>query len=85
MFELEGHGDLHPILEAMAKENRWAEMGALIDDDLIDAIAVVGAPEEIAVKLQARLDGISKSVSLVNNRAPDPAHFAGVVTALRNA
>ncbi len=84
VFALEGYGDLHPILKAMAKENRWNEMGALIDDDLIDAIAVVGAPDEIAAKLQTRLGGISRSVSLVNNRAPDPAHFGSVVTALRN-
>ena len=84
VFELEGYGDLHPTLKRMAKENRWSEMGALIDDDLIDAIAVVGEPEEIAAKLRTRLAGISRSVSLVNNRAPDPAHFERVVTALRN-
>ena len=85
VFELGGYGDLHPILKAMAKENRWSEMSPLIDDDLIDAIAVVGPPDEIAAKLQTRLHGISRSVSLVNNRAPDPMHFAPVVTALRNA
>ena len=85
VFELEGYGDLHPILKAMAKENRWSEMSPLIDDDLIDAIAVVGPPDEIAAKLQTRLHGISRSVSLVNNRALDPMHFAPVVTALRNA
>ena len=50
VFELEGYGDLHPILKAMAKENRWSEMSPLIDDDLIDAIAVVGPPDEIAAK-----------------------------------
>ncbi|MEO6469811.1 MAG: LLM class flavin-dependent oxidoreductase, partial [Acidimicrobiia bacterium] len=84
VFELEGYGDVHPTLKKMAKENRWSEMGALIDDDLIDAIAVVGEPQEIAEKLRTRLEGISRSVSLVNNRAPDPAHFESVVTALRN-
>lgn len=63
----------------MARENRWAEMSELIPDDLIDAIAVVGEPHEIAPILAARLAGISRSVSLVNNRAPDPGHFAEVV------
>ena len=37
-------------MKAMAKENRWSEMSPLIDDDLIDAIAVVGPPDEIAAK-----------------------------------
>jgi hypothetical protein len=37
----------------------------------------------VARKIRARLDGISDHVSLVNNRAPDPGHFAEVVAALR--
>ena len=82
VFELEGYGDLHPILKRMAREGRWSEMATLIDDDLINAIAVVGEPHEIAPKIRARLDGVSKSVSLVNNRAPDSHHFAEVVADL---
>ncbi len=82
VFELEGYGHLHPALKAMAREGRWPEMAALIDDDLIDAIAVVGEPQAVAAKLRLRLADISRSVSLVNNRAPDPAHFAAVVGAL---
>jgi probable F420-dependent oxidoreductase len=82
VFELHGYGDLHPELKRMARDNRWPEMGALIDDELIETIAVVGEPHEIAPKIRARLDGISDSVSLVNNRAPDPGHFAEVVDAL---
>ena len=82
VFELHGYGDLHPELRRLARDGRWGEMGALIDDDLIETIAVVGEPHEIAPKLRARLDGISDSVSLVNNRAPDPEHLAEVVADL---
>ena len=45
---------------------------------------MVGEPHEIAPRIRARLDGISDRVSLVNNRAPDPQHFAEVVAALHN-
>lgn len=83
VFELHGYADLHPELQALARQDRWAEMAALVDDDLIETIAVVGEPHEIAPKVRARLDGISGSVSLVNNRAPDPGHFAEVVADLR--
>jgi probable F420-dependent oxidoreductase len=83
VFELHGYGDLHPTLKSMAADGRWAEMGQLIDDDLISTIAVVGEPHEIAPAIRERLDGISDSVSLVNNRAPDPDHFAEVVEGLK--
>lgn len=84
VFELHGYGDLHPELKALARQDRWKEMAALIDDDLIETIAVVGEPDQVAAKIRDRLDGISDSVSLVNNRAPDPRHFAEVVAALHH-
>ena len=82
VFELHGYGELHPELRRLARDDRWDEMAGLIDDDLIATIAVVGEPHEIAAKVTARLAGISDSVSLVNNRAPDPLHFAEVVADL---
>jgi probable F420-dependent oxidoreductase len=83
VFELHGYGDLHPELKAMARADRWTEMADLIDDELIEIIAVVGEPHEIAPKLRDRLAGISDHVSLVNNRAPDPRHLAEVVADLK--
>ncbi len=82
VFELHGYGDLHPRLRALARDGRWDRMGDLIDDELIEAIAVVGEPHQVAAKVRARLAGISDSVSLVNNRAPDPEHLAEVVAGL---
>ncbi|MGZ8761710.1 MAG: TIGR03617 family F420-dependent LLM class oxidoreductase [Acidimicrobiia bacterium] len=85
VFELHGYGPLGPELRALARDDRWDEMAALIPDDLIKTIAVVGEPHEIAPKLHERLAGISDSVALVNNRAPDPGHFAEVVADLRHS
>ena len=85
VFALHGYGDLHPELQRLARENRWREMAALVDDELIETIAVVGEPHEIAPKIVERLAGISDSVSLVNNRAPDPGHLAEVVADLHGA
>ena len=82
VFELHGYGDLHPELRRLARQDRWDEMARLIDDDLIATIAVVGEPERIASRVCDRLAGISESVSLVNNRAPDPLHLAEIVTDL---
>jgi probable F420-dependent oxidoreductase len=78
-----GWGDLHVELNRMSKQNRWDEMTDLIDDEVLEAIAVVGPRSEIAGKLRARLDGIADGVSLTHNRAPDPSQWADVVAELR--
>jgi probable F420-dependent oxidoreductase len=83
VFDLHDRGELHPVLQRMARDGRWAEMAELIDDEFLETVAVVGEPSEVARKIRDRLDGISDHVSLVNNRAPDPMHFADVVAALR--
>jgi alkanesulfonate monooxygenase SsuD/methylene tetrahydromethanopterin reductase-like flavin-dependent oxidoreductase (luciferase family) len=86
VFELHDRGELHPILKARGAAGEWAEMAELIDDEFLNEIAVIGEPGQAAAtarQLRERLAGVSERVSLVNNRAPDPAHFAELVAALR--
>jgi probable F420-dependent oxidoreductase len=82
-LEHEGYGDLHPELNRLSKAGRWDAMTDLIDDRLLDAVAVVGPRHMVAAKLQERLAGLADGVSLTNNRAPDPSHWADVVADLR--
>jgi probable F420-dependent oxidoreductase len=82
VFALHGYADACPELRALARQGRWDEMGHLIDDDFLRTVAVVGEPGSVAPLIRERLAGISDSVSLVNNRAPDPGHFAEVVAGL---
>jgi len=84
-LECHGWGALHPELNRLSKDGRWEEMASLIDDEVLEAIAVVGEPSTIAPKLRARLDGIADVVSLTNNRAPDPDHWSGIVAELKQA
>jgi probable F420-dependent oxidoreductase len=84
-LECHGWGALHPELNRLSKEGRWDDMAALIDDTVLETIAVVGPPATIAGALRARLDGIADAVSLTNNRAPDPDHWAGVVAELTSS
>jgi hypothetical protein len=58
-------------------------MAALIPDDLVEHIAVVGPRNEIARKISARTSGITERVSLGNNRNPDPELFADIVDDMR--
>jgi probable F420-dependent oxidoreductase len=84
IFELHGRGELHPLLKARARAGEWQEMAEMIDDEFLAEVAVMGEPHEIAPRIRKRLGGISTSVSLVNNRVPDPTHFAQVVHDLKN-
>jgi len=49
-----GYGDLQPELNRLSKAGQWVEMGRRIDDTLLDKIALVGEPKQIATKLAER-------------------------------
>ena len=82
-LECHGWGDLHPELNSLSKQGRWDDMAGLIDDEILHTIAVVGPRDAIAGAVFERLDGIADAVSLTNNRAPDPDHWADVVADLK--
>ena len=46
VLELHGWGDLQTELNTLSKRGEWVKMGELIDDDMLDAFAVV-APYKI--------------------------------------
>lgn len=81
-LDCHGLGELHAELNRMSKQGRWDEMASLIPDEFLEEVAVVGPRASIAPALARRLAGIADAVSLTNNRAPDPYHWADVVAAL---
>lgn len=64
VLEQHGWGDLQPELNSLSKKGAWEEMGRLISDDVLDAFAVRGTPEEIAGALQQRFGDIIDRISL---------------------
>ena len=54
VLELHGWGDLAEDLHRMSREGKWREMGELITDEVIDAFAVVAAPEDVGAELLKR-------------------------------
>jgi probable F420-dependent oxidoreductase len=83
VLECHGWGDLQPRLNVLSKAGRWDEMAALVGDEMLEAIAVVGRREEIAPRIVERAAGLVDGVSIENTRRPDPGHFADIVAALR--
>jgi probable F420-dependent oxidoreductase len=58
VLDLHGWADLHTELHRLSKEGRWDTMGALVDDDVLRAFAVVASPAELAGALRARCAGV---------------------------
>ncbi len=65
VLELHGWGDLGRELTRLSKENRWTEMGDLIDDDVLTAFAIVAPPGEVSPVLADRYEGAVNRVSLI--------------------
>lgn len=82
-LQCHGWDGVHKELNALSKQGRWDDMTSLITDEILETIGVVGMRAEIPRLLRERLDGIADSVSLTHNRAPDPGHWADLVTALK--
>jgi probable F420-dependent oxidoreductase len=58
VLELHGWGDLQTELNTLSKRGEWDEMGRLIDDEVLNAFAVVGSPDEIPKMLNARFGDV---------------------------
>ena len=67
VLELHGRGDLQPELTRMSKQNRWEEMGDVIDDELLHEVAIVGGPEEVGRGLVDRWGDAFDRTSLYVN------------------
>jgi probable F420-dependent oxidoreductase len=74
---------LHGELNRLSKAGRWDDMAQLVDDEILETLAVVGPRGTIAKKLHERLGGIADGLSLTHNRAPDPSQWADVVADLK--
>ena len=55
VLDIHGWGELQPELNALSKQGRWAEMGQLIDDDVLHTIAACGTAAEVAAHIRDRV------------------------------
>jgi probable F420-dependent oxidoreductase len=63
VLELHGWGDLGAELHVLSRQDKWAEMAALIGDDVIDVFSVVAPPKEIPALLAERFGGLVTRLS----------------------
>jgi probable F420-dependent oxidoreductase len=80
VLELHGWGDLADQLNGLSRRQAWAEMTALISDDVLDTFAVGG---DVARGLRERFAATIDRISLYTPYPVDPALVAGVAATLR--
>ena len=85
VLELHGWGDLQDELNRLSKEGRWAEMGALVDDDMLDTFAVVAPLDEVATKLVERWGDVVTRMSFYAPYETAPGQWDAIVATLRAA
>jgi probable F420-dependent oxidoreductase len=83
VLELHGWGGLADQLNALSRQQAWAEMGELITDDVLDAFAVAGTPAAVAAELRRRFGDLITRISLYTPYQADQRELAAVVAALR--
>lgn len=71
-----GWGEAADALAGHARHGRWDEMAALVDDDMLEAFAVVSASADARAALERRADG------LIDRVAPYAAFGTGAWAAL---
>jgi probable F420-dependent oxidoreductase len=79
VLELHGWGELQSELNALTRANRWDEMAGLINDEVLDAFAIVAPPEGVADALQARFGDLITRISLYLPYDRDPSSWEPVV------
>ena len=84
VLEAHGWGDLQGELNRLSKEGGWQAMGELIDDEILDAFAVRGEPEEIPDLIGARYGDLVDRVSFYAPYQADPDRWAAVLSGFKD-
>jgi probable F420-dependent oxidoreductase len=88
VLELHGWADLGTELTALSvskRPGRWREMGAHIDDSVLDAFAIVAEPDDVAAAVRHRFDGLVDRLSFYAPYDLDPAIWQAPLEQLRSA
>ncbi|MFM8600772.1 MAG: LLM class F420-dependent oxidoreductase [Actinomycetota bacterium] len=83
VLDAHGWGGLQDDLNTLSKQGKWAEMGTLIDDEILNTFAVVGEPESIAPELHRRYGDVISRISFYAPYKSDPARWQPVIEAIK--
>jgi len=83
VLELHGWGDLQSELNTLSKRGEWVKMGELIDDDVLNAFAVVCPIGDVAAEVKARFGDVVDRFSFYAPYKMDPNEWKAVLERFR--
>ena len=72
-------------LNALSKRGEWVQMGKLIDDEVLNSFAIVGAPEALAPELRRRFGDVVDRMTFYAPYRSDPDRWRQVLDDLKAA
>ena len=84
VLALHGWEDLAGELNTLSRRGRWEEMAALVDDEVLEAFAVVAEPGEVADRMVGRYGELVDRFQVGSIAGADPAEWAPVARRLRD-
>jgi probable F420-dependent oxidoreductase len=72
-----------PELSSMARGGRWDSMGSMIDEDMLDAVAVVSPIDELGARLRDRYEGRLDRIGIYPSVALTEREWSLVVAGIR--
>jgi probable F420-dependent oxidoreductase len=85
VLDLHGWGDLHTELHRLSLRGDWETMGSLIEEEVIDAFAIVAPIDRLAAQLRDRCANVIDRVTPILMGDISTATFADVADALRGS
>jgi probable F420-dependent oxidoreductase len=85
VLELHGWAELGHELHTLSKAGEWTTMGTLIDDDVLNAFAVVAEPDGVAAGLVSRYGDVMDRATLYLPYEVDDATVNAIVGQIRAA
>ena len=82
VLDAHGWGELQPRLRDLTRAGDWGALPGLVTDEVVDTIAIVGSPAEVAPALQRRFARCER-VALSTPYALDPGSLAELVALAR--
>jgi len=80
VLDLHGWGDLHEELHRLSRQGEWATMASIIDDEVLDAFAVVAEPDQLARRIAERIAGLTDRTSFSAPGLSDEQLRDGIAT-----
>ncbi len=83
VLALHGWEDLHDELNQLTKRGGWDQLGDVIDDDVVNAFAVVGSPPDVVAELQRRYGDLATRITLRVPQGYDRGRWDELLAPLR--